>query len=355
MPSYRQYGTRQGRRWYAYWRTPDHKAHVKRGFARKIDAQRWAAENITHAQDVGSYTDPALGRTPVRTVYQKLIEARRPIWKPGTYVGVDSIWRNHLQQIADAPINALTHADLQQIIAGLAATPGAASRTRSLLCDIWQQAADMGVLHDADAARRLQTPPRRQKPRRYLTLPQLMGLARNAGPHGDEILVMGLAGLRWGELSALHADDIDTAHDVIHVRRNAYRHRRWYIGPPKNGHARDVQIPRFLSRRLAQRTAGLPPDAIVFPDRAGDYQQNPSTAPWWRHALEKTGLPRMGVHALRHTAASLAVASGADVKVVQNMLGHSSAAMTLDVYADLFQGHARDVADRLDAMIDGGA
>ncbi|MBB4666206.1 integrase [Microbacterium marinum] len=39
---------------------------------------------------------------------------------------------------------------------------------------------------------------------------------------------------------------------------------------------------------------------------------------------------------MRHTAASLAIASGANVKVVQRMLGHASAAMTLDVYADLF-------------------
>jgi len=54
-------------------------------------------------------------------------------------------------------------------------------------------------------------------------------------------------------------------------------------------------------------------------------------------------------HALRHTAASLAIASGANVKVVQQMLGHKSATMTLDLYGHLFDSELDDIADRLDA------
>nr|WP_278045031.1 tyrosine-type recombinase/integrase [Krasilnikovia cinnamomea] len=56
----------------------------------------------------------------------------------------------------------------------------------------------------------------------------------------------------------------------------------------------------------------------------------------------------MTPHELRHTAASLAVAEGANVKAVQRMLGHASAAMTLDVYADLFEDDLDQVADQLD-------
>ena len=47
-------------------------------------------------------------------------------------------------------------------------------------------------------------------------------------------------------------------------------------------------------------------------------------------------MPRVTPHDLRHTAASLAISAGANVKAVQRMLGHASAAMTLDTYADLF-------------------
>lgn len=57
----------------------------------------------------------------------------------------------------------------------------------------------------------------------------------------------------------------------------------------------------------------------------------------------------MTPHALRHTAASLAISGGATVLSVQRMLGHASAAMTLDVYSDLFDDDLDAVADALDA------
>lgn len=66
-------------------------------------------------------------------------------------------------------------------------------------------------------------------------------------------------------------------------------------------------------------------------------------------ALKSAGLPRMTIHDLRHTAASLAVQSGANVKTVQRMLGHTSAAMTLDVYADLFDSDLDEVSGAMDA------
>lgn len=64
--------------------------------------------------------------------------------------------------------------------------------------------------------------------------------------------------------------------------------------------------------------------------------------------LEVAKLPRLTPHDLRHTAASLAVSAGANVKAVQKMLGHASAAMTLDVYADLFDDDLDAVAVALD-------
>ena len=65
-------------------------------------------------------------------------------------------------------------------------------------------------------------------------------------------------------------------------------------------------------------------------------------------AAEEIGVRGLHPHELRHTAASLAIASGADVKVVQQMLGHSSAAMTMDVYGHLFHDRLDEVADALD-------
>lgn len=77
---------------------------------------------------------------------------------------------------------------------------------------------------------------------------------------------------------------------------------------------------------------------------------------WKRRAFDKAAdalidnhpdLLRPTAHDLRHTAASLAISAGADVKAVQCMLGHASAAMTLDVYADLFDDDLDAVGDAL--------
>ncbi len=66
-------------------------------------------------------------------------------------------------------------------------------------------------------------------------------------------------------------------------------------------------------------------------------------------AARVIGLPGLHPHELRHTAASLAIASGADVKVVQQMLGHSSATMTMDTYGHLFENRLDEVAEAMDA------
>ena len=67
--------------------------------------------------------------------------------------------------------------------------------------------------------------------------------------------------------------------------------------------------------------------------------------------MKTAKVERMVLHDLRHTAASLAVSAGANVKAVQRMLGHASASMTLDVYADLFDEDLEAVSASLDQAI----
>ncbi|MGI9119037.1 MAG: tyrosine-type recombinase/integrase [Acidimicrobiales bacterium] len=70
----------------------------------------------------------------------------------------------------------------------------------------------------------------------------------------------------------------------------------------------------------------------------------------WQPGVAEAGLAPIRIHDLRHTCASLAIAAGADVKVLRRMLGHASAALTLDRYGHLLPGQAESVASRLDEM-----
>lgn len=93
----------------------------------------------------------------------------------------------------------------------------------------------------------------------------------------------------------------------------------------------------------------LPPSPT---NRSGS-ELDPRDVAWrvWDPAVARTGLGELTPHDLRHTAASLAISSGATVKHVQRMLGHQSAAMTLDTYAGLFDSDLDALTDRLDAAI----
>ena len=88
-------------------------------------------------------------------------------------------------------------------------------------------------------------------------------------------------------------------------------------------------------------SSGTDPVGVVL--RNGNFRRDV-----FNPAAVKAGLDGLTPHELRHTAASLALSSGANVKAVQRMLGHASAAMTLDVYAGLFDDDLDGLADRMD-------
>ncbi|MEV4389717.1 tyrosine-type recombinase/integrase, partial [Micromonospora sp. NPDC049580] len=123
-------------------------------------------------------------------------------------------------------------------------------------------------------------------------------------------------------------------------------------GTPKNHQRRSVPIPRFLVDELAAHVAGKRREDLVFTAPHGEPLRNTNfRSRIFAPAAESVGLDGLTPHDLRHTAASLAVAAGADVKAVQRMLGHASASMTLDVYAGLFGDDLDAVANRLDEAV----
>jgi integrase len=102
--------------------------------------------------------------------------------------------------------------------------------------------------------------------------------------------------------------------------------------------------------------AGKDRGDLIWLARDGGYLAPPMNKSWMADAVARCQkadetFPRITAHALRHTAASLAASAGANVKVSQRMLGHSSAAMTLDVYADLFDDDFTQVADKLSETV----
>jgi integrase len=166
------------------------------------------------------------------------------------------------------------------------------------------------------------------------------------------LLTLAYTGIRWGEAVGLTVDDVDVITRKLRIRRTVTEvDGRLCIGAPKSWQARTVPYPALLDAGITALVATGGPGAPLFRSANGGLLRRPDTAAgkssWWLTALRNANLPHLTPHDLRHTAASLAVSAGANVKVLQRVLGHRSAAMTLDVYAELFEEDLSSFAAQL--------
>jgi integrase len=115
-----------------------------------------------------------------------------------------------------------------------------------------------------------------------------------------------------------------------------------------------VALPGVVTAALEERLAAYADpgsEGLLFPAPEGGFLRLENfRRRVWTPATVAAGVAPLRLHDLRHTCASLAIAAGADIKVLQRMLGHASAALTLDRYGHLLPGQAQSVADRLDEM-----
>lgn len=182
------------------------------------------------------------------------------------------------------------------------------------------------------------------------------------------MLTLAYTALRWGEATGLRVRNLNELRRRLTVEENAVlAGGKLHVGTPKTHRKRTVPFPAFLGPMLAEQAQRKPPTALLFGDGETHMLLPNSVDGWFAAAVKRVQsidlkaaeeakakgddeppvMPRVTPHDLRHTAASLAISSGANVKAVQRMLGHASAAMTLDTYADLFDDDLDAVAERV--------
>jgi integrase len=268
--------------------------------------------------------------------------------RPSGFRSYESSWRLHVApRWAGAPISAVRFTDVQAWVSELATSHSAttAQRAYSILAQILDDAVRDRMLA-ANPARGVKLPQRPSHKHLYLTAERLDMLATESGKYRGLVLLLGIGGLRWGEAAALRPSDIDWLRCRISLTRNAVMVGGTVVmGPLKSHENRTVAVPRFVVDALSAAAAGKGRDELLWCTAAGAPMGPPCVGgdgtSWLAYAVRRcqaadADFPAITAHALRHTAASLAISSGANVKVVQRMLGHAKAAMTLDTYADLF-------------------
>lgn len=354
MATISKYQTASGETLYRVrYRTPDRGQTQKRGFKTKRDAERWA-NKIEVKKMTGEYVAPALGKITVGELGPAWLERQRGHIKPTAYRSYENAWRVHVKPTWDSRrIAEVRYSDVAAWVAEVSAKRGAA--TVAMAYQVFARILDDAVrdrMLASNPARGVKLPKRPPRRNVYLTADQLRRLADESGHYRSLVLLLGVGGLRWGEAAALRVCDVDFLRRRIELHRNAvYTGPGMTLGSLKSNKSRTVALPGFVMDALAQTAEGKGRDDLLWPSRVGGYLGPPSSKESWlsgavrRCQKADTSFPRVTAHALRHTAASLAISAGANVKVIQRMLGHASAAMTLDVYADLFDSDLATVAE----------
>ena len=345
----------KGRRWLARY-VDDQGQENTKSFDRKVNAQAWLDE-IVATQVTGTYVAPKAGRVSVGELYAKWLgtqshlkkttaSTRRYTWP----VYVEPRW----SAVAVAEVQTTDVRGWVQSMTSSGAGPATVENAVGILRQILEMAVeDRRIARNPCAGIKL--PRRKRRPRGYLTHRQVEQLAIEVGPDATVVRFLAYTGLRWGEMAALRVSDAKMLRRRVHVRESVTEvegQLEW--SSPKSYEQRMVPFPAFLADELAALMIGKKPDDLIFaaPEggvlRVSNWRRRVFAKAVNRLIMEDARFPVVTPHDLRHTAASLAISAGANVKAVQTMLGHASAVLTLDTYADLFPDDLELVSAALD-------
>lgn len=353
-------------RFQARWYTPEGREQTK-VFRKKTDADNHCTA-MDHAVLSGTYVDASAGKVKVSTMAEQWMATKVNI-KPTTRSRLRSILDVHvLPRWGATPLGRVTHGSVQSWVADLTnagLSPATVKKVYGALSGLLAEAVRDRRL-PANPCEGVKLPRIVQTKRRYLSAEQVEDLAdaaatptgRSRGARSDQtfaqnrlvVYVLAYTGLRWGEVAGLRVSAVDLLRRRVNVSEAVVdvdgAGLQWTT--PKDHESRSVGIPPFLVDLLATHMAGKQPGDLLFESpNGGPLRHRAERRAWFSTASKMAGASGLTPHELRHTAASLAVSAGANVKAVQRMLGHASAAMTLDIYADLFESDVDEVAGRL--------
>jgi integrase len=280
-----------------------------------------------------------------------------------------SLARTHLvpPPFGSISLDKLRPSDVEALLVAKRAA-GLSEWTVRAIYTVCRQALDIAVrdgLIRRNSAALVKRPTVARHDAHYLTPDEagrLLEAAREDRLYPLLVLLLG-TGLRRGEALALHWSDVDLDVGIMRVRLTLSRvHRELVFDEPKTEKSRRfVSLPAPVveilrkhkatmhRERLATRvwTPWSDHEDLVFPTKLGTPTEPRNALRSLHRIAEHAGLAEATLHTLRHSTASALIRSGTHMKVVQELLGHSSYAFTADIYSHVAIEQQREAADRL--------
>ena len=201
---------------------------------------------------------------------------------------------------------------------------------------------------------------------------ECLRILQRVGKFGLEAIValaLGL-GLRQGEVLGLRWRDVDLEGPTVRVQMALQLvHGGYALVEPKTSRSRrTLPTPDFVRDALARRRSEQeadrlragdlwqePIEGLVFTTALGHPRNGPALTHTFHRLLEEAGVPQRTFHTLRHSAATLMLGAGIDLKTVSTMLGHSQIGLTADTYGSTMPGLKLEAARRIDGLLGTGS
>ena len=295
--------------------------------------------------------------------------------KPLTLSSYSAMIRNHIVPAFGAvELQAVKGAHIQRLYNSMTAA-GLSGKTvknvGAILHKAFSVAMKQGIIaaNPCDAAELPKTEHKDIHPLADDEIPKFLA-AIDESPMRNAFALCLFAGLREGECLGLSWGQVDFKQGKITISQQLQKEKsrgaKYYIAPTtKSGKPRTIQPPAIAFEYLrAERVKQLEsrlkagplwdnPDDLVFTDGAGKHYAIHTFYKRFKAIAASIGRPDARPHDLRHTAATVAIASGADIKSVQDLLGHATASFTLNVYAHTSEQMMKDTAARMQSYYDG--
>lgn len=308
-----------------------------------------------------------------------------------TMQGYQKIIRNHISPVlGDYELEALTptliNAHYTELLrngqrnkagelVGKPLSPNSVNKVHTVLAAILDSAVDDGLLNTNPAKKSVVKPPKTKEinaskeeinPWTAAELKAFLDWDKHT--YNDPLytlwLVYAKTGMRRSEALALRWGDLDTVNMKLAIRRAVDSGKPGHVKPPKSGQSRVIDLSaddvkafkEWKATRAQISFEFAKPGAYIFGNDAGALRSPNEIGRRWsyrtnRAMKEVPEIHRITLHDLRHTHATLLLMAGVQPKVVQERLGHSTIAITMNIYSHVMPSMQRQAVDSLSALL----